>query len=64
MSNTNVIPKASEAWKFFTMASFAIAAGMQAGGICFLEASFAAKGFCNVRHHAGTHCNLNYENAT
>lgn len=45
MTNTNYAPKDSEAWKLFTMGSFAIAAAMQAGGIYFLEASFAAKGF-------------------
>ncbi|MEM7427925.1 MAG: YiaA/YiaB family inner membrane protein [Pseudomonadota bacterium] len=35
----------SHAWNMFTMGSFAIAASMMAGGIYFLEASFAAKGF-------------------
>ncbi len=35
----------SPAWVNFTIASFAIAAGMMAGGIFFMEASFAAKGF-------------------
>lgn len=45
MSNTTYAPKDSEAWKLFTMGSFGIAALMQAGGIYFLEASFAAKGF-------------------
>jgi hypothetical protein len=29
----------------FTMASFGIAAAMMAGGVYFMEASFAAKGF-------------------
>lgn len=38
-------PKDSEAWKMFTIVSFAVAACMMAGGIYFLEASFAAKGF-------------------
>lgn len=38
-------PKDSEAWKLFTMLSFGIASVMMAGGIYFLEASFAAKGF-------------------
>ena len=37
--------KHSHAWNTFTMVSFAVAAGMMAGGIYFLEASFAAKGF-------------------
>lgn len=39
------VQKDSEAWKLFTMISFGIAASMMAGGIYFLEASFAAKGF-------------------
>jgi len=41
----NIAQKDSEAWKLFTIASFVIAASMMAGGIYFLEASFAAKGF-------------------
>ena len=45
MSNPVYAPKDSEAFKMFTMVSFGIAAAMQAGGIYFLEASFAAKGF-------------------
>ena len=45
MSTQTFAAKDSEAFKMFTMASFAIAAGMQAGGIFFMEASFAAKGF-------------------
>jgi len=45
MTNSNYTPKDSEAWKLFTMGAFGIAAAMQAGGIYFLEASFAAKGF-------------------
>lgn len=45
MSNNSYTPRDSEAWKLFTMVSFAIAASMMAGGIYFLEASFAAKGF-------------------
>ena len=44
MSNT-YLPKDSGAWRLFTMASFGLAAAMMAGGIYFLEASFAAKGF-------------------
>ncbi len=43
--NTTYIQKDSEAWKLFTIVSFGIAAAMMAGGIYFLEASFAAKGF-------------------
>jgi len=39
------INKPSQAWNIFTYAQFAIAGGMMAGGIFFLEASFAAKGF-------------------
>ncbi|MEM8749892.1 MAG: YiaA/YiaB family inner membrane protein [Pseudomonadota bacterium] len=35
----------TNAWSMFTFVSFAIAASMMAGGIYFLEASFAAKGF-------------------
>jgi hypothetical protein len=45
MNNTSYTPKDSEAWKLFTIIAFAVAACMQAGGIWFLEASFAAKGF-------------------
>jgi hypothetical protein len=43
MSNNAV--KHSPAWINFSMGSFVIAASMMAGGIFFLEASFAAKGF-------------------
>jgi len=32
----------------FTLASFVIAAGMMAGGIFFMDASFAAKGFYSM----------------
>jgi hypothetical protein len=35
----------SHAWTMFTVGSFIVAAAMMAGGIYFLEASFAAKGF-------------------
>lgn len=42
---TDAPTKHSHAWNMFTMGSFVIAAGMMAGGIYFLEASFAAKGF-------------------
>ena len=45
MLNNAYTPRDSSAWKMFTMASFAIAAAMMAGGIYFLEASFSAKGF-------------------
>ena len=39
------VNKPSNAWTVFTYLQFAIAAAMMAGGIYFLEASFAAKGF-------------------
>ncbi|MEM8651974.1 MAG: YiaA/YiaB family inner membrane protein [Pseudomonadota bacterium] len=42
---TNTTNKHSSAWQNFTALSFGIAAIMMAGGIYFLEASFAAKGF-------------------
>ncbi len=45
MENTNYRQKDSDTWKAFTVGSFILAAGMMAGGIYFLEASFAAKGF-------------------
>ena len=44
MNNTYLL-KDTAAWRMFTMASFGIAAAMMAGGIYFMEASFAAKGF-------------------
>jgi hypothetical protein len=43
MTDTPV--KHSSAWTTFATASFILAAGMMAGGIYFLEASFSAKGF-------------------
>ena len=45
MTPNTYSPKDSSAWKTFTMASFVVAATMMAGGIYFMEASFAAKGF-------------------
>lgn len=36
----------SQAYTLFNFVNFAVAAVMMAGGICFLEASFAAKGIC------------------
>ena len=45
MTPNTYVSKDSSAWKTFTMASFAVAATMMAGGIYFMEASFAAKGF-------------------
>jgi len=41
----NYTPKDSNSWKMFTMVSFGIAAAMMAGGIYFMDATFAAKGF-------------------
>ena len=35
----------SPAWQNFSICSFVVAAGMMAGGIFFMDASFAAKGF-------------------
>ena len=43
--HNNYLPRDTAAWRLYTMVSFAIAASMMAGGIYFLEASFAAKGF-------------------
>lgn len=43
MTNNGI--KHSTGWVNFSMGSFVIAAAMMAGGIFFLEASFAAKGF-------------------
>ncbi|MCV6575070.1 MAG: YiaA/YiaB family inner membrane protein [Cohaesibacter sp.] len=37
--------KQSSSWHLFTLVAFIISAGMMAGGIYFLEASFSAKGF-------------------
>lgn len=45
MTKANYVLKDSPAWKLFTIASFILAAGMMAGGIYNLDASFAAKGF-------------------
>lgn len=39
------IDKPSQAWNMFSYGQFIIAAGMMAGGIFFMEASFSAKGF-------------------
>lgn len=43
MQDTSV--KHSTGWTNFTIASFVIAAGMMGGGIFFMEAGFATKGF-------------------
>jgi hypothetical protein len=45
MNNVTYAQGDSPAFKMFTIGSFIIAAVMMAGGIYFLEASFAAKGF-------------------
>jgi hypothetical protein len=37
--------RTSQAFNLFSYINFVVAAGMMAGGIYFLEASFAAKGF-------------------
>ena len=37
--------KPSSAWTMFTYLNFGVAAVMMSGGIYFMEASFAAKGF-------------------
>ncbi len=42
------LQKSSTAWQNFSIFSFVTAAGMMAGGIYFLEASFAAKGFYSM----------------
>lgn len=44
MSNS-YINKPSQTWNMFTYLQFAVASIMMAGGIFFLEATFAAKGF-------------------
>ncbi len=45
MQNDTQIIRNGQAWTLFTIGSFVLAAAMMAGGIYFLEASFAAKGF-------------------
>jgi hypothetical protein len=45
MQNDSNLTRNSAAWNAFTLGSFALSACMMAGGIYFLEASFAAKGF-------------------
>jgi hypothetical protein len=45
MSEDQTPIRSSNAWTFFTVFSFLVAAGMMAGGIYNLDASFAAKGF-------------------
>ena len=43
MNEIKTIP--SNAFSLFTVIAFIVSAGMMAGGIYFLEASFSAKGF-------------------
>ncbi|WP_426031205.1 YiaA/YiaB family inner membrane protein [Cypionkella sp. TWP1-2-1b2] len=43
--NDVLVAKPSTAWTMFTYLNFGVAAVMMAGGIYFLEATFAAKGF-------------------
>lgn len=43
MNEIKTLP--GNAFSLFTVVAFVVAAGMMAGGIYFLEASFAAKGF-------------------
>ncbi|MEF2074752.1 YiaA/YiaB family inner membrane protein [Consotaella aegiceratis] len=45
MSDITYAPRITSIWKNFTVAGFVLSAAMMAGGIYFLEASFAAKGF-------------------
>ncbi len=45
MSVQSYQPKHSDAWTMFSIVTFIISATKMAGGIYFLEASFAAKGF-------------------
>jgi hypothetical protein len=48
MQNETSQIRNSHAWTMFTVGSFALAAAMMAGGIYFLEATFAAKGFYSM----------------
>ncbi len=45
MNTETFKPVHSDAWTLFTIVSFGISAAMMAGGIYFLDATFAAKGF-------------------
>jgi hypothetical protein len=45
MSDNAITTKNTSSWMLFTVAAFATAAAMMAGGIFFMDASFAAKGF-------------------
>lgn len=48
MTNDTNLIRNSHAWTMFTVGSFVLAAAMMAGGIYFMEASFAAKGFYSM----------------
>jgi hypothetical protein len=48
MHSDSPVIRNSQAWNLFTYAAFIIAASMMAGGIYFLEATFAAKGFYSM----------------
>lgn len=45
MSDKSVMTRNTSSWMIFTAASFVVSAAMMAGGIFFMDASFAAKGF-------------------
>lgn len=45
MATESNLVKHSSAWQMFTIVSFGVSAAMMAGGVYFMEASFAAKGF-------------------
>ena len=45
MADNSINTRNTNSWVLFTIASFAVSAAMMAGGIFFMEASFAAKGF-------------------
>ena len=45
MSDNSTLSRATSPWLIFTVGSFIVAASMMAGGIFFMDASFAAKGF-------------------
>lgn len=45
MADNSITTKNTNSWVLFTVSSFIVSAAMMAGGIFFMEASFAAKGF-------------------
>ena len=57
MSQVNVTH--TPAWTQFSIATFVIAAAMMAGGIFFMEASFAAKGFYAMSAIMLVHTSIN-----